>query len=108
MDIIREETKATGLKSTDGVPTPREICDVLDDYVIGQEMAKRVLSVAVHNHYKIFTRIPQRSPSRGRPCCGAPPAAPPASADGRDGCLSGARVCVTHARPLDRCVDGRR
>ena len=52
MDLIREETKATGLKSTDGVPTPREICDVLDDYVIGQEMAKRVLSVAVHNHYK--------------------------------------------------------
>ena len=52
MDIIREETKATGLKSTDGVPTPREICDVLDDYVIGQEMSKRVLSVAVHNHYK--------------------------------------------------------
>ena len=52
MDIIREETKATGLKSKDGVPTPREICDVLDDYVIGQEMAKRVLSVAVHNHYK--------------------------------------------------------
>ncbi|MBL6839952.1 MAG: ATP-dependent Clp protease ATP-binding subunit ClpX [Rhodobacteraceae bacterium] len=52
MDIIREETKATGLKSTDGAPTPREICDVLDDYVIGQEMAKRVLSVAVHNHYK--------------------------------------------------------
>ena len=52
MDIIREETKATGLKSTDGVPAPREICDVLDDYVIGQEMAKRVLSVAVHNHYK--------------------------------------------------------
>ena len=52
MDIIREETKATGLKSTDGVPTPRGICDVLDDYVIGQEMAKRVLSVAVHNHYK--------------------------------------------------------
>ncbi|MCF3974733.1 ATP-dependent Clp protease ATP-binding subunit ClpX [Paracoccus salsus] len=52
MDIIREETKATGLKSGDGVPTPREICQVLDDYVIGQEHAKRVLSVAVHNHYK--------------------------------------------------------
>jgi len=52
MDIIREETKGTGLKSSDGVPAPREICDVLDDYVIGQEMAKRVLSVAVHNHYK--------------------------------------------------------
>jgi ATP-dependent Clp protease ATP-binding subunit ClpX len=52
MDIIREETKTTGLKSTDGVPTPRDICKVLDDYVIGQEHAKRVLSVAVHNHYK--------------------------------------------------------
>jgi ATP-dependent Clp protease ATP-binding subunit ClpX len=52
MDIIREETKTTGLKSTDGVPTPREICKVLDDYVIGQVHAKRVLSVAVHNHYK--------------------------------------------------------
>lgn len=52
MDIIREETKSGGLKSTDGVPTPRDICSVLDDYVIGQEQAKRVLSVAVHNHYK--------------------------------------------------------
>ncbi|MCC5999368.1 MAG: ATP-dependent Clp protease ATP-binding subunit ClpX, partial [Pararhodobacter sp.] len=52
MDIIREETKGSGLKSADGVPTPREICAVLDDYVIGQEHAKRVLSVAVHNHYK--------------------------------------------------------
>ncbi|MDD9724380.1 ATP-dependent Clp protease ATP-binding subunit ClpX [Roseovarius sp. SK2] len=52
MDIIREETKTAGLKATDGVPTPREICDVLDDYVIGQFTAKRVLSVAVHNHYK--------------------------------------------------------
>jgi ATP-dependent Clp protease ATP-binding subunit ClpX len=52
MDIIREETKASGLKATDGVPTPQDICNVLDDYVIGQAMAKRVLSVAVHNHYK--------------------------------------------------------
>ena len=52
MDIIREETKASGLKSSEGVPTPKDICDVLDDYVIGQAMAKRVLSVAVHNHYK--------------------------------------------------------
>jgi len=52
MDIIREETKSAGLKASDGVPTPKEICEVLDDYVIGQSHAKRVLSVAVHNHYK--------------------------------------------------------
>ena len=52
MDIIREESKTTLVKSRDGVPTPREICTVLDDYVIGQDHAKRVLSVAVHNHYK--------------------------------------------------------
>ena len=52
MDIIREETKATGLKASEGVPAPAEICQVLDDYVIGQIHAKRVLSVAVHNHYK--------------------------------------------------------
>ena len=52
MDIIREEHKTTLVKSRDGVPTPRDICKVLDDYVIGQIHAKRVLSVAVHNHYK--------------------------------------------------------
>ncbi len=52
MDIIREEHKTTLVKSRDGVPTPRDICAVLDDYVIGQSHAKRVLSVAVHNHYK--------------------------------------------------------
>ncbi|MFT5346795.1 MAG: ATP-dependent Clp protease ATP-binding subunit ClpX [Dinoroseobacter sp.] len=50
--MIREETKSAGLKSSEGVPAPRDICDVLDDYVIGQMHAKRVLSVAVHNHYK--------------------------------------------------------
>ena len=52
MDIIREEHKSSIVKSGDGVPTPGEIKGVLDDYVIGQEFAKRVLSVAVHNHYK--------------------------------------------------------
>jgi len=52
MDIIREETKSNLVKSSEGVPTPQEICQVLDDYVIGQQVAKRVLSVAVHNHYK--------------------------------------------------------
>ena len=52
-DIIREETKSALVSKKDGgVPTPLEICDVLDDYVIGQKQAKRVLSVAVHNHYK--------------------------------------------------------
>jgi ATP-dependent Clp protease ATP-binding subunit ClpX len=52
MDIIREEHKSALVKTLDGVPTPLEICTVLDDYVIGQAQAKRVLSVAVHNHYK--------------------------------------------------------
>ena len=52
MDIIREENKTTLIKAPDGVPAPSDICEVLDDYVIGQSMAKRILSVAVHNHYK--------------------------------------------------------
>jgi len=52
MDIIREEHKSALVKTRDGVPTPQDICRVLDDYVIGQYHAKRVLSVAVHNHYK--------------------------------------------------------
>ncbi len=52
MDIIREDHKSGLSKSQDGVPTPRDIRVVLDDYVIGQIHAKRVLSVAVHNHYK--------------------------------------------------------
>ena len=52
MDIIREEHKTSLVKTSDGVPTPEDISEVLNDYVIGQGHAKRVLSVAVHNHYK--------------------------------------------------------
>ncbi len=53
-DIIREEVTSAreGKGEGDRLPTPKEICQVLDQYVIGQEMAKRALSVAVYNHYK--------------------------------------------------------
>ena len=52
MDIIKEESKSSLVKHQDGVPSPKEICSVLSDYVVGQKFAKEVLSVAVHNHYK--------------------------------------------------------
>lgn len=51
-DIIREEDKTQLVRSGENVPSPSEIKSVLDDYVIGQDRAKRILSVAVHNHYK--------------------------------------------------------
>jgi len=55
MDIIKEEHQSSVTKNKDGIPSPIEICKILDDYVIGQTKAKRVLSVAVHNHYKRLT-----------------------------------------------------
>ncbi|MDX2236993.1 MAG: ATP-dependent Clp protease ATP-binding subunit ClpX, partial [Hyphomonadaceae bacterium] len=61
MDIIREEHKSSLVKSKEGVPSPKEIKGVLDDYVIGQEHAKRVLSVAVHNHYKRLNHAAKNS-----------------------------------------------
>ncbi len=59
MDIIKEENKTNIVRSKVGVPSPRDICDVLNDYVIGQSFAKRVLSVAVHNHYKRLNNPPK-------------------------------------------------
>tara|TARA_R110002072_G_scaffold76130_3_gene178853 strand:- start:1252 stop:2544 length:1293 start_codon:yes stop_codon:yes gene_type:complete len=59
MDIIREESKSTLVKNKEGVPTPQEIDQVLNDYVIGQARAKRVLAVAVHNHYKRLNHAAQ-------------------------------------------------
>lgn len=61
MDIIREENKSAMVKSRDGVPSPSEILGVLNDYVIGQAHAKRVLSVAVHNHYKRLAHATKNS-----------------------------------------------
>ena len=52
IDILREENKGSISKGGEGVPTPTEICEILEDYVIGQDRVKRILSVAVHNHYK--------------------------------------------------------
>jgi ATP-dependent Clp protease ATP-binding subunit ClpX len=51
-DIIREELEDKAQAGRSSLPKPREILDVLDQYVIGQQRAKRILSVAVHNHYK--------------------------------------------------------
>ena len=59
MDIIREENKTSLVKSKEGVPSPQEIFQVLQDYVIGQQTAKRVLAVAVHNHYKRLNHASQ-------------------------------------------------
>jgi len=61
LDIIREETKSPLNIEDGGIPKPEDICRVLDDYVIGQDDAKKVLSVAVHNHYKRVAHIEKGS-----------------------------------------------
>lgn len=60
MDIVREDHRNM-IFSGDGLPKPKDICKILDDYVIGQDAAKRVLSVAVHNHYKRLANIDHSS-----------------------------------------------
>ena len=61
MDIIKEEVKTSEGKGTkSSVPAPKEIFDVLNDYVIGQSSAKKILSVAVHNHYKRIGYSPKK------------------------------------------------
>ena len=63
MDIIREEQQETSANSGErtGVPTPQEIMDTLNDHVIGQSRAKRIMSVAVHNHYKRLEHLGRES-----------------------------------------------
>jgi ATP-dependent Clp protease ATP-binding subunit ClpX len=61
VDIIRTADKSIVAKEDDKVPTPQEIRQVLDDYVIGQDAAKKVLAVAVHNHYKRVSLMEQNS-----------------------------------------------
>ncbi|RLJ20917.1 ATP-dependent Clp protease ATP-binding subunit ClpX [bacterium endosymbiont of Escarpia laminata] len=56
-DIIREEMQEVGEKASDKLPKPHEINETLDQYVIGQRRAKRVLAVAVYNHYKRLETI---------------------------------------------------
>ena len=57
-DIIKEESKTSLIKSSKNIPNPSEIFDFLDTYVIGQSSAKKVLSVAVYNHYKRLNHKP--------------------------------------------------
>ena len=61
MDIIKEESKSHVLTRNSGVPSPSDIEKTLNDYVIGQDKAKRILSVAVHNHYKRLHHISKSS-----------------------------------------------
>ena len=61
-DIIREEVHTTEVKNAKAdLPVPQEICDILNQYVIDQVQAKKILSVAVYNHYKRLKQTPKQS-----------------------------------------------
>ena len=78
-EIIEEELSETSELKFDELPKPKEIYDFLNDYVIGQESAKKVLSVAVYNHYK---RIQVGASASGESSCRSPTSscsAPPAA-----------------------------
>tara|TARA_B110000438_G_scaffold21387_1_gene19432 strand:- start:436 stop:1698 length:1263 start_codon:yes stop_codon:yes gene_type:complete len=57
MDIIKEDSKNNKIKVKEDIPKPSEINSILNDYVIGQEKAKKILSVAVYNHYKRLAHL---------------------------------------------------
>src|SRR5881275_1505658 len=92
-DIIAEESEREENRPAVALPAPVEIKTFLDDYVVGQERAKKILAVAVYNHYK---RIYSKKPARRRP---GSRATPTSSCRSRTSCSSGPPA---RARPFWR------